>query len=111
MYLKVVPRIATGDTIIRPESTDITFGHWSPPSHPNADWSFSDVMRSGQFAAPHSAPPEYLDTEYIDAYQWPDNDVRFRFAWWVQASGRPRLIVTAGDIYLLNDDGKTVDRA
>lgn len=104
MYLKIVPAKGHSAIVAVDSRWPITFGTWRPdPDKLIEDWSFAE-----EIVGDAHVQVDYMES--LDLATIRDLQYAFRFAWWNGAEAI-RLFVTAGDIYLLNDDGKTVDRA
>lgn len=108
MYVKVTHYDDTKTSIFEVDGEIITGHHFATDEKPDAQavlgfdhWDFS-----ASWLASDGPTGRYEDgTGKIGGDCW-----EYRYAWWRNGEGLVHAVITSGRIYLLGDNGKTIDR-
>lgn len=103
MFVKIVPFSPTPESTVVQVNGPVRFGDWvshEPPAHRDVadelDLDYAEVTEVGVDEEPsgHDSDGDF----------W-----AYRYAWWVERN-TTRVVVTSGDLFVLNDQGSTIDR-
>lgn len=110
MYVKVAPS-HTPQFTLYPTVGPVQFGrHWSA-QHPNDQRSYSDELNVSIHEIRLNGIVETPSNEDESVDAWGDPTWQYSYAWWTDENGAVQAVVTSGTLYLLGDNGKTIDKA
>lgn len=106
MYVKVAPR-HTPQYTFYPTVGPVQFGrHWS--ENPPEQRSVADELDINIDEIHLNGIVDRASNEEVEnvASQW-----KYSYAWWTDENGVVKAVVTSGSLYIVGDNGKTIDRA